>query len=695
VVGKDGPHLLHGATLTQRRQRREKVTMAERAVDLEGGNWELRTLYKHSPLPSQRSIRLLRILGMNEDETPQCSLTMFNIDNAPTYFALSYTWGSPSEAATKKGYTKDRSCSIVCDGLSFSVTHNLLDFIKMVVMASPCGGGNAMKRGLAAVRKVMHRQRRPSCGDYIWIDAISIDQDNNDERSSQVNFMTEIYSRATCTVVWLGEEDEETSKALDLFQHIKRFSGEVLAVCDPFDRTEVEAKSSNLLGMSYQHWRAAVSFVSRNWFSRKWVIQEFVLSKRHLIMCGSMIVSWEKLVHLSNLPNQVLARFDEQENFTDKFSLKYAHPHLLETLREQHKSGEGIGLLQAMLISAQFDVTDDRDQVYAILGLALPSLSSPVVQYLTPDYKLSVEDVYIKVTRAIIVSPRGLRIFQLSEFSHLWSHHDMQTWVPDYSSKMVVDFARYAHSYAAGNLSKSIRTLHDPRLLGLTGIKFDNVVETEEEELIGTQSDTFFFKRRFLKWLEIVSYLGKRYITGETRLECFWRTAIENYALTEDYPVPKQYYLDFRSFVLNGMADALLDPDLPVEVPPPIERALDLCDQLTGGPPDILPTSDEVRAHTKAQCLSTAFGYADLIAYYGRKMFRTRKLLLGMGVRRLREGDSIWIIPGSKVPIALREGDQDGRFRLIGPAYVHGYMNSEVVTELERGDLRIEEIVLE
>lgn len=42
----------------------------------------------------------------------------------------------------------------------------------------------------------------------IWIDAICIDQGDPNERAQQVRLMKDIFSRASLTLVWLGEPDE-------------------------------------------------------------------------------------------------------------------------------------------------------------------------------------------------------------------------------------------------------------------------------------------------------------------------------------------------------------------------------------------------------------------------------------------------------------------------------------------------------
>jgi hypothetical protein len=46
----------------------------------------------------------------------------------------------------------------------------------------------------------------------------------------------------------------------------------------------------------------------------------------------------------------------------------------------------------------------------------------------------------------------------------------------------------------------------------------------------------------------------------------------------------------------------------------------------------------------------------------------------------LREGDSVWIVPGCRVPLILRPAQGDGQYHeLVGGAYVHGFMDGEAV----------------
>jgi hypothetical protein len=68
----------------------------------------------------------------------------------------------------------------------------------------------------------------------------------------------------------------------------------------------------------------------------------------------------------------------------------------------------------------------------------------------------------------------------------------------------------------------------------------------------------------------------------------------------------------------------------------------------------------------------------------GRRMFRTKGDLLGMGPKSVQEGDEVWVLMGAKVPFVLRPvdgGRAPKRYRLVGEAFVLGYMDGEVLEE--------------
>jgi len=54
----------------------------------------------------------------------------------------------------------------------------------------------------------------------VWVDALCIDQQNKDERATQVRLMGQIYSGAISVAIWIGAEYEQSALALQLLQKV-------------------------------------------------------------------------------------------------------------------------------------------------------------------------------------------------------------------------------------------------------------------------------------------------------------------------------------------------------------------------------------------------------------------------------------------------------------------------------------------
>jgi hypothetical protein len=114
-----------------------------------------RTPFRHTALDLSKSkIRLLR-LYKHKDQV-RCSIRHVNLDEKPEYHALSYTWGLDHP-----------TYEILCNGKVYLVRENLYRFLQLM--------------------------RKEGFEGQLWIDQISIDQENTNERNHQVTMMTRIY----------------------------------------------------------------------------------------------------------------------------------------------------------------------------------------------------------------------------------------------------------------------------------------------------------------------------------------------------------------------------------------------------------------------------------------------------------------------------------------------------------------------
>lgn len=185
----------------------------------------IKEAYTYSDLP-KGNIRLLKLLPHRDITSPlQCSLIDYPLQdlaesNHHLYDSLSYAWGSPKK-------TK----SILIGDCSLPITTNLH----------------------AALLHLRDRFLER----IIWVDAICINQQDLNERSSQVQRMAMIYALANCVIVWLGEADDNSDRALE----------------------EVYKSANGQQGGDDQEMQSAVlKLLQRPWFKRIWVTLETPIS---------------------------------------------------------------------------------------------------------------------------------------------------------------------------------------------------------------------------------------------------------------------------------------------------------------------------------------------------------------------------------------------------------------------------------
>ncbi|OMP88046.1 Heterokaryon incompatibility protein 6, OR allele [Diplodia seriata] len=94
----------------------------------------------------------------------------------------------------------------------------------------------------------------------------------------------------------------------------------------------------------------------------------------------------------------------------------------------------------------------------------------------------------------------------------------------------------------------------------------------------------------------------------------------------------------------------------------------------------------------------TTFRSAFLRVYRKRLLFRTKKGYLGLGPVDTKPGDNVALVAGSRVPYVMKrakgkKSKNEGRYKLVGEAYVHGIMYGEAFNGGEDGILDSFEMV--
>jgi Heterokaryon incompatibility protein (HET) len=153
------------------------------------------SIFQYLPLIAEtetnEAIRLLDLLPGQIDDELRCVLHRASLSRPPPFEALSYTWGNP------KGFRSLTPCKS-----DFNATY----CIKIGKQNKTIGYNLS-----CALRSL----RQESSIRTLWMDAICINQEDDQEKNEQVNKMARIFGRAVRVLAWLGEVDEFVDLAFD------------------------------------------------------------------------------------------------------------------------------------------------------------------------------------------------------------------------------------------------------------------------------------------------------------------------------------------------------------------------------------------------------------------------------------------------------------------------------------------------
>jgi hypothetical protein len=142
---------------------------------------------------------------------------------------------------------------------------------------------------------------------YLWVDALCINQSLSalDERGDRVRRMGDIFRAASKVNIWLGEESEDSDLAINFIPKIS---------VSKLDQLVADIKTS-------QPWRALAILMRREWFTRRWIVQEVALARQAVLICGYRQVSWESFSEAVTLfvekADEIKKLFSKTENWSN------------------------------------------------------------------------------------------------------------------------------------------------------------------------------------------------------------------------------------------------------------------------------------------------------------------------------------------------------------------------------------------
>lgn len=303
---------------------------------------------------------------------------------------------------------------------------------------------------------------------WLWIDAICINQDNVLERNQQLLLMTDIYTRASRTLVWLGEQDEFTEPAIRLLNVLVSVDLGDLIDADPLKDCFYDAEFRGRR-INASDWVALTRMLQRSWFGRIWILQEMVVAERCDVVCGTWIMSCNALLQVCAYLACSKSEWDiiSRDKDAEAAGISLPYPSLclniIGRLRSQLREANHNRFTQITWATYSFQATDPKDKMYALLGLfQWPRHAQDDQCPIIPNYAKSVTDVYTDVTVALLRENLGFVNLSRVGDASFRNRQDLPSWVPNYNA----DYPPFSIGFSQSGLYSASKT---PNLSGQSG----------------------------------------------------------------------------------------------------------------------------------------------------------------------------------------------------------------------------------
>lgn len=657
------------------------------------------TVFKHSALNSN-SFRLIRLKPSFSSTAPlSCQLVHFGLTSHPRYEALSYTW---------EGQTPCQP--IQCDGSVLLVTPNV-------------------EASLRQLRRYAFRR-------YLWIDAVSIDQCNMLERSSQISLMDQIYRNARRVVIWLGEDDRSCGRALRtlkwvfpvfklafhffLTRHIALrafhrmqadFHSLLLQREGEYINNHSKNKGDRLKGLS--------QIVHHGWFRRIWTIQEIALSRKAIIQCGNSTIRWASLstcltfdgvlrpkisapVLLEGGYNPAVPIYNkapfmirlQQIQLLQEWPRISQHSDYTRTQREPYRPvmfNQSHRFLYNLILAGlnpEFMTTDPKDRIFGLL----PILHTLGFEFAPPEYRKSLEEVVLDTFTTIALKQKSLVLLNFVTGEN--SRDGLPSWIPDFSlvpwcpSKATTPWETLECEFTI-----------DGRRLLLAGIHVDTIGETTET--IGHASSyarsrfhdafelsTEYFVTYLQRWLDFVQlWTRPKNLAPEEKRRLLYKLLLHSQVLAfygEAFPLslrgrlsPDRLFQHFCRWVdhIESKNEILMKGDDYISYQAQHFISGELI--MTGSYAD-LPDGRDL-GYERALLTIQRWVREHITR---KRLFVTKKGHLGIGWQALKKGDLIILVAGLRSPLILRRTSMVSEsYQVIGPCEISSDHNWEFDTK--------------
>ena len=604
--------------------------------------------FTHVPVNSRASyIRLLRVKDANFlEDVVECDLIDVCLNDKPIYAAISYVWGAPCF---------DRA--IFCNEKRTWITASLESALKQY-----------------------RRDRDTEKPRLLWADALCINQGNEVELTAQLTLMRRIYSEAAIVYVHLGDVDVSWYYGLELLKKLCFISE--LEQNKPNTPSRKQAQACEHYGLpepEHKAWSAYLKVLSSPWFTRTWIIQEITLAAKTKVRFGPFAFEWDEL-----LKSIQIARSLEvgPGNFNTVPGFLYLTR--LNQVRAMHKRRKTfVTLLYTLIITRDFEVSDPRDKINAILPLADQRWIDGLVHF-PADYTVSAETLYHRFAIYLVDTQCAQPMLNLAGLQRRnLDLTNIPTWVPDWTAQTRDIGSR--HMAMIRHESYSATRKYPP------SIKFAGSETQDEPEVLVARGCCLDTIAALIDALNVDDTGGAgRLQIGQNVAHEFltWHNAAEALIKRPDVreKIATTYEDALNAFIRTLLVDDLYTGENVVDGTTPITDLEAAYDSALASFAKVVDGADHL-SYLKERKMDqpATFQMQTLAACSGHRFAVTQNGYIGLVPHCARVGDQIALILGAPIPFILRdsgksEGGPERRLlQLVGDAYIHGMMYGEAM----------------
>ena len=437
-----------------------------------------------------------------------------------------------------------------------------------------------------------------------------------------------------------------------------------------------------------------------------------------------------QLRNISSLPARGLSRVTRQRFMVTNGGPEY--PYIASLLHgvcnASDREMKAFCYFDSLLLDIRGSTaTDPRDNVYSVLGI-LQRFHGDADTFMQIDYSAPVSKVYTDSASLLLVnSPTLAHLSQVTDRAQ-GSVSNLSSWVPDYTLPTRPSFAWTRNGdrpvYDVDlQRAKSVRiSWTEQPTLHLEGVWWDAIVE------LGEGMTQIIREKRFFDCARICLGLEGTYINNQSISEAFWRCLIGDTSFDGNpagiSPASEKCAEYFRKLMLTSSASVIsqAEEEPGVTALDNFKKTVDTIKEQFSphfDPQSLFPTWSEImdfkrsidaiygnvnqqrverNGHSNGEPkpfdvssvakmsesaredirrrreFDTMVGHAS----QGRRLFRTKRNLLGICPYSSAVGDSVWFLAGAKVPFVLRPVADTKYHELLGECYLHGFMHGEI-----------------